>query len=81
MLDVCLLGCGGMTPLPERRLTSLLLRQNGKLILVDCGEGTQVGVKMLGWGFKSIEAVCITHYHAEHFPEYGRREGAIDQTT
>ena len=66
MLEVCLLGCGGMVPLPGRRLTSVLLRQNGRMILVDCGEGTQVGIKLLGWGFKSIDALCITHYHADH---------------
>jgi len=66
MLEVCLLGCGGMVPLPHRRLTSMLIRQNGKMILVDCGEGTQVGIKLLGWGFKSIEALCLTHYHADH---------------
>ncbi|HYE69299.1 MAG TPA: ribonuclease Z, partial [Anaerovoracaceae bacterium] len=66
MVEVCLLGCGGMVPLPDRGLTSLLIRQNGKMILVDCGEGTQVGIKQLGWGFKSIEALCLTHYHADH---------------
>ena len=66
MLEVCLLGCGGMAPLPDRRLASMMLRLNGKMILVDCGEGTQVGIKLLGWGFKSIEALCITHYHADH---------------
>jgi len=55
-----------MVPLPERRLTALLLRYNGRMILVDCGEGTQVGIKMLGWGFKSIDAICFTHYHADH---------------
>lgn len=66
MLEVCLLGCGGMVPLPDRRLTSMLIRQNGKMILVDCGEGTQVGIKLAGWGFKAIEAVCLTHYHADH---------------
>lgn len=61
-----MLGCGGMAPLPERRLASMLIRLNGKMILVDCGEGTQVGIKLLGWGFKSIDAICITHYHADH---------------
>ena len=49
MLDVALLGTGGMMPLPNRFLTSLLLRYEGKLILIDCGEGTQVTLKMLGW--------------------------------
>lgn len=66
MPEVCLLGCGGMVPLPERRLTSMLIRQNGKMILVDCGEGTQIGIKLQGWGFKNIDALCVTHYHADH---------------
>lgn len=66
MVDVCLLGCGGMMPLPERKLTALLYRQAGEMILVDCGEGTQVQIKQAGWGFKAIRAVCFTHYHADH---------------
>ena len=66
MLDVALLGTGGMMPLPNRFLTSLLLRYEGKLILIDCGEGTQVTLKMLGWGFKNIDVICFTHYHADH---------------
>lgn len=66
MVDICLLGCGGMMPLPERRLTALLYRFNGRMILIDCGEGTQVSVKQAGWGFKAIDAVCFTHYHADH---------------
>jgi len=66
MLDVCLLGTGGMMPLPGRWLTSLLLRYNGKMILVDCGEGTQIPLKLAGWGFKSIDVIFITHCHADH---------------
>ncbi len=66
MLDVALLGTGGMMPLPDRFLTSLLLRYEGKLILIDCGEGTQVTLKKLGWGFKNIDVICFTHYHADH---------------
>ena len=41
MLDLCLLGTGGMMPLPYRWLTSLMLRCNGSSLLIDCGEGTQ----------------------------------------
>ncbi|MDD3169281.1 MAG: ribonuclease Z [Eubacteriales bacterium] len=66
MLEVCLLGCGGMVPLPDRRLTAMLIRLDGKMILVDCGEGTQVAIRHAGWGFKAIDAVCLTHYHADH---------------
>lgn len=66
MLDVCLLGTGGMMPLPRRALTSLMTRYNGSSILIDCGEGTQVAIKEKGWSFKPIDVICFTHYHADH---------------
>ncbi|TGE31822.1 ribonuclease Z [Desulfosporosinus sp. Sb-LF] len=66
MLDVCLLGTGGMMPLPGRWLTSLLLKSNGRMILIDCGEGTQIPLRMAEWGFKAIDAILFTHYHADH---------------
>ena len=63
MLDVCLLGSGGMMPLPYRFLTALMTRFNG---LIDCGEGTQVAIKEKGWSFKPIDVICFTHYHGDH---------------
>ncbi|MCL4532348.1 MAG: MBL fold metallo-hydrolase, partial [Actinobacteria bacterium] len=66
MLDVCLLGTGGMTPLPKRWLASLLIRFQGRLLLIDCGEGTQITLKSAGWGFKDISTILITHLHADH---------------
>lgn len=66
MIDVALLGTGGMMPLPNRYLTSLICRINGKFLMIDCGECTQVSLKMLGWGFKNIDTICFTHYHADH---------------
>lgn len=66
MLDVCLLGCGGGMPMPFRNLSATLLNYKGRKILVDCGEGTQVSMRMVGWGFKSIDIICITHSHGDH---------------
>lgn len=66
MLDVCLLGTGGMMPLPYRWLTSLMMRYNGTSILIDCGEGTQIAMKEKGWSPKPIDIICFTHYHADH---------------
>ena len=40
MVDVCLLGTGGMMPLKDRWLTSCYIEYNGKGVLIDCGEGT-----------------------------------------
>ena len=66
MLDLCLLGTGGMMPLPNRFTTSLMTRYNGSSLLIDCGEGTQVALKNSGWSFKPVDIICITHFHADH---------------
>ena len=66
MLDICLLGTGGMMPLPNRWLTSLMLRCGGRSLLIDCGEGTQIAMKEKAWSPKPIDVMCFTHYHADH---------------
>ena len=66
MLDVCLLGSGGMMPLPYRWLTALMMRYNGSSVLIDCGEGTQIAVKEKGWSFKPIDVICFTHFLGDH---------------
>lgn len=66
MLDICLLGTGGMMPLPYRWLTSMMARYNGQSILIDCGEGTQIAMKAKGWSPKPIDVICFTHFHADH---------------
>ena len=66
MLDICLLGSGGMMPLPYRWLTALMVRYNGSSLLIDCGEGTQFAIKEKGWSFKPIDVICFTHYHGDH---------------
>lgn len=66
MLDVCLLGSGGSLPTPHRSLSSLYINYKGHKILIDCGEGTQVSMKLAKSGFKNIDVICITHEHADH---------------
>ena len=66
MLDVCLLGTGGMQPLPDRRLSATLARAGKSLILLDCGEGTQVSVRERGWGLRNLSTILLTHMHADH---------------
>ena len=66
MIDVCLLGTGGMMPLPNRLLTALYVRYNGKCILVDCGEATQIAMKKKGLSAKPVDVICFTHFHADH---------------
>ena len=66
MVDIALLGCGGGMPMPNRFLSSTIINYKGRKILIDCGEGTQVSMRILGTGFKSIDLICITHGHGDH---------------
>ncbi|WP_297438820.1 ribonuclease Z [uncultured Clostridium sp.] len=66
MIDLAMLGVGGGMPLPGRYLSASLLNFKGRKILIDCGEGTQVSMRELGWGFKAIDIICITHAHGDH---------------
>ncbi|MGL5313419.1 MAG: ribonuclease Z [Peptostreptococcaceae bacterium] len=66
MIDLVLLGCGGNMPMPNRFLSSLFINFKGRKILVDCGEGTQVSMRMKNCGFKTIDLICITHLHGDH---------------
>ena len=65
-MEAFVLGCGGMMPLPYRHLTSVLLRRDGDLFLFDCGEGTQVSLRRLSLKWKKIDAIFISHTHADH---------------
>lgn len=66
MIDLILLGTSGTIPLPGRPLSSVLARVGSELILFDCGEGTQVGMRRWGWGFKALSAICLSHMHGDH---------------
>src|SRR5579859_7636747 len=66
MLDLALVGTGGMMPTPRRWLSSVLIRYGPHLILFDCGEGTQISLQSLGWGIKDIDLILISHVHGDH---------------
>ena len=66
LVDVSLLGSGGGMPMPNRFLSSTIINYKGRKILIDCGEGTQVSMRIIGSGFKAIDLICITHGHGDH---------------
>ncbi|SHI15282.1 ribonuclease Z [Sporobacter termitidis DSM 10068] len=66
MLDVCLPGTGGMMPLPERWLSCCWIEYQGKALLVDCGEGTQIALKKAGCKLSRLDILLVTHFHADH---------------
>jgi ribonuclease Z len=66
MIDVCLLGIGGMMPLPDRPLSAALVRVGGETTLFDAGEGTQVNWRLSGWPFRPTSTILLSHAHADH---------------
>jgi ribonuclease Z len=43
-----------------------MVRRDGELFLFDCGEGTQISLKMLNLKWKKINSIFISHMHADH---------------
>jgi ribonuclease Z len=55
-----------MMPMPDRLTTSVLLRREGRMMMFDAGEGTQIGLKKSGAGIRSLDVIAVTHLHADH---------------
>jgi ribonuclease Z len=66
MVEACLPGTGGMVPLPNRWLTCCWIEHQGSAVLIDCGEGTQIALKEAGCKLSRLDALLITHFHADH---------------
>ncbi|MBR2024938.1 MAG: ribonuclease Z, partial [Clostridia bacterium] len=56
----------GVMPLPGRALTSLFVCYNGKAILIDCGEGTQIELRRNKLKYSHIDTILLTHFHGDH---------------
>jgi ribonuclease Z len=65
-LDVLFVGTAGSAPTAARGLPALLVRRGGDRLLFDCGEGTQRQL-LRTVGLPDIEAVYLTHLHADHW--------------
>lgn len=66
MFDVVPLGTGSALPTKSRHLSGTAVRRDGRVILFDCGEGTQLQMQRAGLGRGRLDAVCITHLHGDH---------------
>ena len=66
MVDVTLIGTGALQPLPERALASAAITCSGRVLLLDCGEGTQAAAKRAGVSLMKIDIIALTHYHGDH---------------
>jgi ribonuclease Z len=65
-MTLTILGCYAATPRTFTNPTSQVLEIGGRLLLIDCGEGTQVQLRKNKVKFSKIDHVFISHLHGDH---------------
>ncbi|RRO22841.1 ribonuclease Z [Flavobacteriaceae bacterium 14752] len=66
-LKIHILGCHSATPKAKVFPTAQVVEVRGQLVLIDCGEGTQVRLRQQGIKFNQIKHILISHLHGDHF--------------
>jgi len=66
MAEIFVVGSASGFPAPGRGHSSLLLSWSDKSILIDAGEPCSRSLAEAGISFNTIEAVLLTHGHADH---------------
>jgi ribonuclease Z len=64
---VTILGSGAAIPTSERNPTAHLVEVRNRLLLLDCGEGTQMQLRKSAYKFQKISHIFISHLHGDHY--------------
>lgn len=64
--DIQILGCGSALPTTLHMPSSQLVNMNGKLFMIDCGEGTQLQMRRFGARMSKLHSIFISHLHGDH---------------
>lgn len=66
MPELLVLGSSAGIPTANRHTTSMALKMNDRLYLLDCGGPVSTALKAMGEDPRRIEAVFISHWHPDH---------------
>ncbi len=66
-LKLTILGCGSAAPTLFRANSAQILEIAGKVILIDCGEGTQWQLLKRKISAFKIDLIFISHLHGDHY--------------
>lgn len=66
MMKITFLGTSSYPTKMRNSQSTLIEFENGKAVMVDCGEGTQRQLMHLNNIPKEIEAIYLTHHHVDH---------------
>lgn len=67
MSELVLIGTSDAFGAGGRRQSAYLLRAPGGSVLLDCGGSTPSGLAALGIERDEVDAILLTHFHADHF--------------
>ena len=65
-IDWRILGCSAAIPAPGHYPSAQSLRVGGTLMLLDCGEGTQIRIREVGLRGATFDVILISHLHGDH---------------
>lgn len=64
---VTILGSGAAIPTTERNPTAQLVEIRHRLLMLDCGEGTQMQLRKTTYKFQKLSHIFISHLHGDHY--------------
>ena len=66
-ISVTVLGSNSAIPALQRHPSAQVINIDQTLILVDCGEATQIQMRKFGVKFQRISYILISHLHGDHY--------------
>jgi len=63
---VHILGCGSAHPTLRHYASAQVVELRNKLMIIDCGEGTQIQLRRSRLKFSTINRIFISHIHGDH---------------
>ncbi len=65
-MRVTFLGTGSALPTGERFQAGILVQEDGRTVLIDCGAGALQRLQQSGVGYEGVSTVLLTHHHLDH---------------
>ena len=65
-LELNILGCGSATMTPRHQPSCQVLNVRDNLMMIDCGEGTQLAVRRMKLKLMRLSHIFISHLHGDH---------------
>src|SRR5271156_2977570 len=66
-MKLTILGNNSALPAFGRHPTAQAVTVYGEIILIDCGEGTQIQMQRYGLKWRSVHHIFISHLHGDHY--------------